>query len=117
MLIASVTISPWGLSAIGIFVVFGALSTLVLVLMGFSKLLADVPDPGHGGHASAAAPKPAPKPSAAPAGDDTEALLKVALAAYGLHRSRRITVRSPETTSSWLHSGRASQVQRFPNKR
>ncbi len=109
------SVSPLMLSAIGLFVVFFALALLVFVLMGFSRLLANVPDPGHAGHA-----KPSPKAAAgATARDSGEgaSLVTVALAAYAMHQRRRVSVRTPEPSSPWLHSGRAIQVQRFPTKR
>jgi Na+-transporting methylmalonyl-CoA/oxaloacetate decarboxylase gamma subunit len=113
------SVGPFALSAIGIFVVFSALTTLVLVLMVFSKLLANVPDPGHGAKPAARVKKPKPNKAGATATGKSQedTLLAVALAAYGMHLGRRISVRSPQPSSSWLHSARAVQVHRFPTKR
>ena len=47
---------------------------------------------------------------------DGERLQKVALAAYGFHLARRVSVRGHVASTPWLRAGRQAQVDRIPSR-
>lgn len=115
-MIAAMTDGP-AMSALGIGTVFVALSMLVAVVNLMARALR-----GGGGRRSAGAASASAaaegrdgpqRQSTASAGGSHEGAdrLRAALAAYGLHRRRRVAVRGPETPSAWLLAGRVRQLR------
>ncbi len=100
-------------SVIGIGTVFVALSLLVAVLSLLAKILNKQEAAESDGRAE---PGQAATEAAPAAATDQDELLRVALAAYGLHQRYRHSVRGPAAPSAWALAGRARQVMRDPRR-
>ncbi len=102
---------------IGVTTVFIALAMLIGVLNVVTWILDRQ-------KAAAGEPTAAPMPSADVAAADTagdsssdDELLLVALAAYGLHQRRRVSVRTQQPTASrWALAGRAQELRRVERR-
>ena len=104
-------------AVLGIGTVFVALALLIAVVTLIARL---INGPGASADKPAAAAGSVVTPEAASRPGDEDAgpqLLLVALAAYGMHRSRRVSVRGPNPTSSWGRQGRSRQVLRAERTR
>ena len=114
------------MTTIGIGAVFVALVLLIAVVVITSRLInrrengggrnspqvvkgARCSGEGRGGGSKNASGSNARRPNRA-------LLLRIALAAYGLHRRNSVTVRAPESVSHWGTVSRVAQPGRFPGK-
>ena len=106
------------IAVLGIGAVFVALSILIATITLVGRILRRPSDsfgePSAG--RSVASTTSAPTGAAAERGDG-DALLLVALAAYGMHRRRRVSVRGPSPSSAWAGEGRSRQVLRAETTR
>ncbi len=104
----STVASPGLVTAIGLTTVFAALLALVGMLTLMGRLIGPKP-----AAKAEAAPKPAADAAAgAGSGPDEDVLRAVAIAAFALHQSHRITVRGAEPPTAW---GQIARVQALRN--
>jgi Na+-transporting methylmalonyl-CoA/oxaloacetate decarboxylase gamma subunit len=114
--IAAMTNGP-AMSALGVGTVFVALSMLVGVVNLTARILRGGARRRSSSAVAATGATPHEDPQHRPKTDVSSKhdvgidRLRVALAAYGLHRRRRVAVRGPEAPSAWLLAGRVRQLR------
>ena len=98
------------IALIGVGTVFLALVFLIAVLSLTERLIgvsADARKNSPGGGAGRESDPPVEPLEGAPGN-----LIEIAVAAYCVHKARRVAVRMPEPASAWLMEGRARQLSR-----
>jgi Na+-transporting methylmalonyl-CoA/oxaloacetate decarboxylase gamma subunit len=105
------------MAVVGITMVYFALTMLVAVLVVLSRMVDRGKEPRAKPTPPAAAPASPPETADSTVADgDARRLELVALAAYGVHLRRRVSVRKTVEPSPWSRAGRANQVMRFPGR-
>lgn len=96
------------MAVVGIGTVFVALAIIVTIVSLTARMLtpADAPAIAVGGDVRAVSDQSDPQ--------GNEQLQRVALAAYGFHLTRRVSVRGHVASTPWLRAGRQAQVDRVP---
>lgn len=100
------------MAVVGISTVFVALAIIVAIV----SLIARILTPSGSAAIAQAAAVETPAAAEQDNADNKDRLQQVALAAYGFHLARRVSVRGHVASSPWLRAGRQAQVDRIPSR-